>query len=831
MGEEDHSVHVGLPWPEAYQALRPLLQERLGVGEDIYLHHKLSGKSGAAVYAADISSSDFSGQAILKFDRSPNPEWQEKSEAERHQLAIEVAPDYAAEHLPRILHTLHHGEGLAILSTIAGRGLEYAKPWAECSHNSQLSVIRQLSRGLLDDWNRGHVLAKGLQSPQDLLRGWLGYRLDPKESRLHGFLKDACGITPDDSSIIFEGHWYPNPLAFAREGTDCENGLRLRAVMGNIHGDLHGFNVLVNTASGDTASYYLIDLALYQDQQFLFYDHGYLELSHLLMVRQRADAANWQSLLDHLSPFDHFGEKAGLRGDDLGLLELIGALRRELMDWVDRYQENRLSYMQSQYLLARIAVGLNFANKPMSEKSRRMAFLYAAANLKDFLKLNSTDWPKHGPQFEIDGVEGATGSGAVEPSAPEPDQETPRQAETEILPLPDRPAIAVLAFENLGGDPDQEYFSDGLTQEIITTLSRVDWLMVIARGSSFTYKGQAVDLKRVGRELGVQYVVEGSLRRAGTRLRISVQLIDARTSHHLWAERFDEDLDDIFDLQEAIAQAIVANIDSKLKLVERERARHSANHIGTWEKFQDAVWHFYKFTDEHTEFARQRLTRIVEESPNFADAYALLALLSCRRVMVCETGTPDEDLKAALQHATRAVSLDDHNSLARVALSRTLMSQGKIDRAIDQAQLSMTLNPSSSVAHLCLAIAYIWSGRAAEALSLVDKSIRISPKGPYLEFKLLGKAICFYALGQLDEAEELARQVVYGHLVGPVGLMTLAAILARQGRLEEAKATVAELAESRPDFTLSRLQACWRHLTPDYLNMYLQDLKAAGLSE
>jgi len=128
MTDRDSTVHLGLPWPEAYQEIRPLLQDEWGVGEDIYLHHKLSGKSGAAVYAADISSSDFSGQAILKLDRSPDPEWQEKSEAERHQQALEVAPAYAVEHLPKILHTLNHGKSIAILSTIAGRGLEYAKP-------------------------------------------------------------------------------------------------------------------------------------------------------------------------------------------------------------------------------------------------------------------------------------------------------------------------------------------------------------------------------------------------------------------------------------------------------------------------------------------------------------------------------------------------------------------------------------------------------------------------------------------------------------------------------------------------------------------------------
>ncbi|MCG8370625.1 MAG: hypothetical protein MJA32_08960, partial [Proteobacteria bacterium] len=215
MSDHEHEDHLGLPWPDDYRELQPLIREEWGVGDELYLHHKLSGKSGAVVYAADISSRDFSGQAILKLDHSPDPEWQEKTEAERHQHAIELAPDYAAAHLPKILHTLHHGDGLAVLSTIAGRGLEYAKPWAECGHDVQLSVAHELSRSLLEDWNGGYELVKGLRAPQDLLRGWLGYRLDPDESRLYGFLKDDCGLAPNAKSLVCEGHWYPNPLAFA----------------------------------------------------------------------------------------------------------------------------------------------------------------------------------------------------------------------------------------------------------------------------------------------------------------------------------------------------------------------------------------------------------------------------------------------------------------------------------------------------------------------------------------------------------------------------------------------------------------------------------------
>jgi tetratricopeptide (TPR) repeat protein len=265
--------------------------------------------------------------------------------------------------------------------------------------------------------------------------------------------------------------------------------------------------------------------------------------------------------------------------------------------------------------------------------------------------------------------------------------------------------------------------------------------------------------------------------------------------------------------------------------VERERAQHASKNVSNWDKFQHAMWHFYKFTDEHTETARQHLTRMIQESPSYADTYALLAPIDCRRISFCESGEPQEELQEAFRHATQAVSLDDTNSLARVALSRVLMLQGKHHRAIDQAELSVALNPSSSVAHLCLAFALYWSGQAKEAMPIIDTSIRLSPKGPYRDVKLCGKALCFYALGKLDEAEVLAGRVVHGHLVGPVGLLTLAVIVSQLGRLKEANAIIAELLETWPNFRLSRLQACWHGLTPDYLNMFLRDLGSAGLPE
>ena len=503
MNDDKHSPHQGMPWPEPYADLRPVIEAQWGMGGEIYLISQLSGgRSGAMVFHADVTGEDFAGQAILKLDRAPDPEWQEKSEAERHRIASEGAPEFAAKHLPTILHTAHHGENLAILSSIAGRGLEYALPWSACDHARQQRVVRRVSRGILEDWNRNAELAPGLQMPKFLLEGWLGYRLDPERGRLFAFLQEHCGLPPDEPAFTFEGQWYPNPLAFAISDSERVSHLKLRAVTGHTHNDLHGLNVLVsNAGSGTEDHFYLIDLALYQEKQFLFYDHGYFALSHLLAVRGQAPASHWQAILDELCPFDQLKSTSGLFGDDVGLIALLKSLRQEVFDWVNRHQANRLSYMESQFQLAQIAVGLNFAHKQISERQRRLAFLFAATILKHYLRLHDVDWPKYGPAFSLDG-QSVPLTDAADTAVSSGEEAT---TALEYPELPEQPAIAVLAFENQSDDPQQEYFADGVTDEIILELSRIDWLMVISRGSTFSYKGKIrrpeADRARAGRPL------------------------------------------------------------------------------------------------------------------------------------------------------------------------------------------------------------------------------------------------------------------------------------------------------------------------------------------
>ncbi len=375
------------------------MRESWGIADDLYLNRMLSGKSGALVYAVDVTCQGFAGQAILKLDRIGDPDWSEEEEAERHRRATAANPDYAVRHLPSIVHTCQHGGQIAILSTIAGRGLEYALPWAECAYDRQLSSVRQLCRGLLEDWCADYEFAAGMRRPSALLKAWLAYRLDPSQGRIHAFLGEQCGIAGGEPAFMFDGRWYPNPLAFAEETRPLPHRLQLRATTGNVPGDLHGFNVLVTSSEATEPTYYLIDLALYTSGQYLFYDHAYFELSYLLSAREGVSPARWKAILDALGGPGKVRGRSTSSGDDLGLVGLLAALRKEEAEWIERREPHRLSYLESQQMLARVAAGLNFVNKPLTPEARCKALLYGANSLKHYLKFHSVDWPKHGPSL------------------------------------------------------------------------------------------------------------------------------------------------------------------------------------------------------------------------------------------------------------------------------------------------------------------------------------------------------------------------------------------------------------------------------------------------
>jgi len=362
-------------------------------------------------------------------------------------------------------------------------------------------------------------------------------------------------------------------------------------------------------------------------------------------------------------------------------------------------------------------------------------------------------------------------------------------------------------------------------------LSRVDWLMVISRGSTFTYKGKAVDVKTIGKDLGVHYVVEGAVRKAGDRVRVTAQLVDAQGGQHLWAERFDRHLDDIIHLQEEIAGEIVAHIDTALKVTERERAKKKAGNATLWEKFQKGMWHFHQLTEEDSEIAKQVLSGLAKQSPSFAGAYAALAILEVRKIFMGDPDQLDDVLKTALKHATKAVQLDDGSSMARIALARVYAFQGKYDQAIEEAEMSIALNPSSTAGYLNLAATLLWGERADDALPAIETSMRLSPRGPMLRVKLFVKGTILYVLDNYGEAETLVRQADASQVLTGFTRLILGAILVRQGRLEEARSAIADSRALQPKITISRLKVAWRTMGQRYREKLLKDLERAGLPD
>ncbi|WP_171232444.1 hypothetical protein [Ruegeria sp. HKCCA4812] len=826
-----------LGWPEAYIELLPLITDRWLVKDEIYFHRQLSaGKSGALVYIVDITCDTFSGQAILKFDALPDPEWNEKAENQRHLEAFEAVPAFGSKHLARVVHSLEHEGKIAILSTVVAQGLEYSLPWNDCSYEPALNVLERLSRSLLDDWNIDYKMAPGLHSPQDLLAGWLGYRLDPEPGRLHHFLLDVCGHDPHERCLMFEGHWYPNPLAFAFE-KNLPGRLSVRAAKGRVHGDLHGYNVLVRSHQSRDPDYFLIDLALYEDKQFLFYDHAYFEMAYLLARRGNCIPAQWDAILDDLGLFHSKHHTLGLWQDDVGLVEFVRTLRQGAMSWVERHESHRLSFMESQYLLARVAVGLNFAHKNLNVGARSHAFLYAAHNLKDYMTLNNVEWPRHGPVFRFPATRGAMSDSQskAETLAPitEPPPEKDRLFDQMIaqLPAPQKPVIAVLPFDCLSGQSDTNGFVAGINHELVTELAKVDWLSVVSPTSTQLLKDASLVGEEIAQRLGAHYLVEGSVRYDDQRVRVTAHLVDTSTGHDLWADRLDHKTEDVFSLQEEIASAVVGHIDWELRFDLREQARLKRGEVNVWDRVQKALWHLFKFTDEDTQKAKDILTRTIDIAPDYALAHAVIANAELRKLFFVQVDDREEAKERALYHAERAVALDEQSSFAHASLARAYTQFNKHDTAIAEAQLAVSLNPSAANAHLVLGYAHLANGQAKLALSHFETATRFGPSGPYFKVKLLAKAFCLYVLDSFGQAESCARTALEGKSVDPFGRYVLAAILIRQKAIGAARRMIRQSQEKRPDMTCSRVRLAFENLQQRDIDRFVEDLREAGLPD
>ena len=397
------------------------------------------------------------------------------------------------------------------------------------------------------------------------------------------------------------------------------------------------------------------------------------------------------------------------------------------------------------------------------------------------------------------------------------------------LPLPSKPSIAVLSFTNMTGDAEQEYFGDGIAEDIITTLSRSASLFVIARNSSFAYKDRAVDVKQIGRELGVRYVLEGSVRRGGNRVRISAQLIDAETGNHLWAERYDRALADIFSVQDEIAEAVVIAIEPAVAQMERHRAvRKAPESLDAWEAYQRGLWHAGRISVTDNEAAKAFFRRAVDLDPSFASAHAELAIAILQGAMLYQFTRLADAFGEATPIAHRAISLDPRGAAGYISVGFTRQFQGDYEGMFVAAREAIAISPNSAGAHHALGRALLFSGRPQEALETIRKAIRLDPHNALRTLWLSHIAVAHYFLREYEAAVEAAREALRAYPDHPWALRWLAAALGQAGRLDDAHQALRRaitLAPNSFDMFVSQ-RGPW--VRPEDYEHMLEGLRKAG---
>jgi adenylate cyclase len=394
---------------------------------------------------------------------------------------------------------------------------------------------------------------------------------------------------------------------------------------------------------------------------------------------------------------------------------------------------------------------------------------------------------------------------------------------------PDKPSIAVLPFSNLNGGLEQEYFSDGLADDVITELSRSRSLLVIARNSSFTYRGQTVDVKQVARELGVRYVLEGSVRRDAKRVRVNTQLIDARTGNHIWAERYDRALEDVLAVQNEITLAVAAAVLPAISSAEQKRIlRKTPESLGAWEAYQRGLWHAGKGTALDNERARKFFRLAAELDPLFAGPHAMLAYSLNWDIASGEISPDRAAVEVAGTEARRAIELDPDDPIALAVLSWASLCDGNYAAGMERADRAISAAPSDPIAWHAKARVLLYSGKIAEARAAIQLTLQLDPHGPATCFAWNNIMISHYFERDYEATVEMAHRTIEIHPEFPLTYRWLAAALGQLGRTDEARnALNAAIAVSPSSFELyARKRAPW--LRPvDYEHM-LEGLRNAG---
>jgi adenylate cyclase len=394
--------------------------------------------------------------------------------------------------------------------------------------------------------------------------------------------------------------------------------------------------------------------------------------------------------------------------------------------------------------------------------------------------------------------------------------------------LPDKPSIAVLPFVNISGDPEQEYFSDGITEEIITALSKVPKLFVIARNSTFTYKGKPVKVQQVAEELGVKYVLEGSVRKAGDKIRVTAQLIDALTGHHLWAERYDRNLKDIFAVQDEITKKIITAM--QVKLTEGEQARSAAkgtNNLDAYLKCMQANDYHIKLNPESNALAKQLAEKAIALDPEYAWAYYALGRAHHLDVWLRVSKSPKQSIAKAMELLQKAIVLDDTLAEPHGRLGFLFSMIRQYDKGVAEAEKAVDLNPNSATAHFFLGKTLFFAGRSEESIPEYKKAIRLDPIPSQSYFWSLGLSYAY--IGQYDKAMTWCEKAVSQEPNDLLARMMMAVVYSLSGRDEEARAEAAEILRISPKFTLAKFEKKLTYKKKADVEQFIGALRKSGL--
>ncbi len=408
------------------------------------------------------------------------------------------------------------------------------------------------------------------------------------------------------------------------------------------------------------------------------------------------------------------------------------------------------------------------------------------------------------------------------------DAQEAERGDREPSPRQEKPSIAVLPFLNLSGDPEQEYFSDGITEDIITALSRLRWFLVIARNSTFVYKGKAVDIKQIRRELGVRYILEGSVRKAGNRLRISAQLVDALSGTHHWAQHYDREITDIFELQDDITQSVTAAIEPKLVAAEAMRSQNrSAQDLGAWDLVMRALAHYGRMTASESDTAIEILRQAVRQYPDYGPAHSLLAFALIGSGHV--GWTPEShDYHHAARLARRAAELDDEDPWAHLALGYVAFRERQTDEAVREYMRALDLDPNFATAYGYLGWALAFDAQSEDAIRHLQQALRMSPHDPLKAAFYSGTCVAHYYARRYDEGIEWGRKAIRERPGLTAAHRILCASLAQAGRTEETPAAMARLREIQPNVSIAWIE---QHVpyTARAMPHFLDGMRKAGL--